>query len=70
MSDKEFNPIEKRMETMMTVIDTAIMSTNNREDQLMLACAMLQRTREIFDELLGVKGRKEMFRGLVDDSKN
>ena len=62
-----FNPIEKRMETMMTGIDTAILSTDSRNDQLMLACAMLQRTREIFDHILGVDGRKEMFRGLTND---
>jgi hypothetical protein len=31
----------------------------------MLACAMLQRTREIFDGTLGVEGRKEMFKDLV-----
>lgn len=64
---KSFDPIEKRMETMMTVIDTAIISTNNSNDQLMLACAMMQRTREIFDHILGVDGRKEMFRGLTND---
>ena len=66
MSSKyEFNPIEARMNTMMTVIDTAILSTNDRNDQLMLACAMLQRTREIFDATLGEEGRKQMFKELV-----
>ena len=66
MSSKyEFDPIESRMETLMTVIDTAILSTNNREDQLMLACAMMQRTREIFDACLGESGRKEMFKSYV-----
>jgi hypothetical protein len=65
MSKYEFDPIEARMQTMMTVIDTAILSTNDRNDQLMLACAMLQRTREIFDATLGPNGRKEMFRDLV-----
>ena len=65
MSKYEFNPIEARMETMMTVIDTAILSTNDRNDQLMLACAMMQRTREIFDATLGENGRKEMFKSLV-----
>jgi hypothetical protein len=65
MSNKEFNPIEQRMSTLMTVIDTAIVSTNDRNDQLMLACAMMQRTREIFDATLGVEGRKQMFRELV-----
>jgi len=61
----DFNPIEKRMETMMVVIDTAILSANTSNDQLMLACAMLQRTREIFDHCLGENGRKEMFKDLV-----
>ena len=65
MSKYEFDPIEARMQTMMTVIDTAILSTNDRNDQLMLACAMLQRTREIFDHVLGEQGRKEMFKELV-----
>ena len=66
MSSKyEFDPIEQRMGTMMQIIYTAILSTNNRNDQLMLACAMLQRTREIFDATIGENGRKEMFKGLV-----
>jgi hypothetical protein len=65
MSKYEFDPIEARMQTMMTVIDTAILSTTDRNDQLMLACAMMQRTREIFDATLGEEGRKEMFKGLV-----
>ena len=65
MSKYEFNPIEARMQTMMTVIDTAILSTQDRNDQLMLACAMMQRTREIFDITLGIEGRKQMFKELV-----
>ena len=65
MSKYEFDPIESRMQTMMTVIDTAILSTNDRNDQLMLACAMMQRTREILDATLGENGRKEMFKSLV-----
>jgi len=67
---ESFDPIEKRMETMMTVIDTAIMSADSASDQLMLACAMMQRTKEIFDHVLGEEGRKEMFRGLTNDTKN
>ena len=65
MSQYEFNPIEARMETMMTVIDTAILTTTSRNDQLMLACAMMQRTREIFDATIGIEGRKEMFKNLI-----
>ncbi len=62
---EQFNPIERRMETLMTVIDTAIMTTETSNDQLMLACAMMQRTKEIFDAVLGVEGRKQMFKELV-----
>lgn len=65
MSKYEFDPIEARMSTLMQVIDTAIISTNDYQDQLMLACAMMQRTREIFDSVLGEEGRKQMFRELV-----
>jgi len=65
MSKYEFDPIEQRMGTMMQIIDTAILSTNDRNDQLMLACAMMQRTREIFDAVLGEEGRKKMFEELV-----
>ena len=61
----EFDPIEARMGTIMQIIDTAILSTNDRNDQLMLACAMMQRTREIFDATIGVEGRKQMFKELV-----
>ena len=64
-SKYEFDPIEQRMGTMMQIIDTAILTTNDRNDQLMIACAMLQRTREIFDATLGVEGRKQMFKDLV-----
>ena len=70
MDNESFDPLEKRMETMMTVIDTAITTTNNPQDQLMLACAMLQRTREIFDHILGEEGRREMFRGLTNDKSS
>lgn len=62
---KSYDPIEQRMETMMTIIDTAILSSQNASDQLMLACAMMQRTREIFDAVLGEEGRKKMFKELV-----
>lgn len=61
----QFDPLEKRMETMMTIIDSTLYNLHKREDQLMLACAMLQRTREIFDATLGENGRKEMFKELV-----
>lgn len=56
--------IVTRMAEMMVPIDKAIMLTDNRKDGLMLACAMLQRVREIFDAELGEEGRRKMFRDL------
>ena len=57
--------LEKRMREMMLPIDQCIQLTDDRDDMLMLACAMLQRTREILDTELGESGRKQMFRDLV-----
>jgi hypothetical protein len=59
------NDLEKRMREMMMPIDQCIQLTDDRDDMLMLACAMLQRTREILDAELGERGRKQMFRDLV-----
>jgi len=54
-----------RMTELMVLIDNSIKLTDDRNEMLMLACAMLQRTKEIFDGTLGVEGRKEMFKDLV-----
>jgi hypothetical protein len=56
---------QDRMSELMVLIDKSIELTDDREEMLMLACAMLQRTKEIFDATLGPKGRKEMFKDLV-----
>jgi hypothetical protein len=56
---------QQRMSELMVMIDKSIEMTDSREEMLMLACAMLQRTKEIFDGTLGVEGRKEMFKDLV-----
>jgi len=57
--------IEKRMKEMLEPVDKCIQLTDSHEDMLMLACAMLQRTKEIFDNQIGVNGRKEMFKDLI-----
>ena len=56
---------QERMTEIMVLIDQSIALTDNRNELLMLACAMLQRTTEIFESTLGVAGRKEMFKDLV-----
>jgi hypothetical protein len=57
--------IQKRMDELMEPIDQQIMMTDNREELLMIACAMLQRTTEIFDSQLGENGRKQMYKDYV-----
>ena len=57
--------VESRMRELMQPIDQQIYMCDNTEDMLMIACAMLQRVREIFDENLGEDGRKRMFKDMV-----
>ena len=57
--------VKNRMSDMMVLIDKSIELTDDRDEMLMLACAMLQRTTEIFDATLGKEGRKKMFKDLV-----
>ena len=57
--------LQERMLELMVPIDSCIQLTDDRNDLLMLACAMMQRTREIFDTEIGEEGRKRMFKELV-----
>ena len=57
--------IEERMVELMDPVEQQLMMCDTREDQLMMACAMLQRVRELFDLHLGESGRKQMFKDLV-----
>jgi hypothetical protein len=57
--------VEKRMGELMTLIDSSIQLTDDREELIMLACAMLQRTTELLDSTIGVSGRKILLKDLV-----
>ena len=57
--------ILKRMTELMDPIDKQIMMCDDNKELLMFACAMLQRVTEIFDQELGVDGRKRMLKDLV-----
>ena len=59
------NAIDKRMGELMDLIDKSIQLTDNENDMLMLACAMMQRTNEIFRQILGEKGCKEMYKDMT-----
>jgi len=54
--------IEQRMTELMAPVEQQIMMCDDREDLLMMACAMLQRVNEIFTQELGEGGRDHMFR--------
>lgn len=56
----------ERMAELSQLIDQSIMLSDNRNEILMLACAMMQRTREIFDQELGTEGRKLMFKDMCE----
>jgi len=65
MMNSKDNSIILRMSELMKPIDKQIMMTNDDKELLMLACAMLQRVTEIFDNTLTVTGRKKMFSDLI-----
>jgi len=54
-----------RMGELAEPIERQIMMCDSREELLMMACVMLQRTKEIFDQELTVEGRKKMFKDFV-----
>ena len=59
------NKVKERMIELMNPIDKQIMMCDDNKELLMFACAMLQRVTEIFDQELGVNGRKRMLEDLI-----
>ena len=57
--------VRQRMDELMEPIDRQIMMSDSREELLMLACAMMQRTHEIFVNELGENGSKQMYKDMV-----
>ena len=57
--------IQQRMSELMEPINRQILMCDNREDLLMLACAMMTTVKDIFDNELGSEGRKQMFKDFV-----
>ena len=56
---------QERMSELMVLIDKSIELTDSKEEMLMLACAMMQRTNEIFTQVLGKEGAKLMYKDMV-----
>ena len=53
--------IEARMRELMEPINRQIMMCDNREDLLLLSCAMMTTVKDIFDQELTEEGRRKMF---------
>jgi hypothetical protein len=59
MHDQE--AVRKRMAELMEPVDRQIMMTDDPQEMLMIACAMMQRTNEIFHQVLGAEGARKMY---------
>ena len=63
MSRKE--EIAERMQELMLPIEKQILMCDNRQDLLMMACAMLQHVNTIFTQELGEDGCRQMFKDMI-----
>jgi len=57
--------VAKRMDELMAPVEQQIMMCDTREELLMMACAMMQRTHEIFVSELGENGAQLMYKDLL-----
>ena len=55
------NEVTRRMDELMAPVERQIMMCDTREELLMMACAMQQRTHEIFLKELGESGAQLMY---------
>lgn len=61
--------VNNRIHELFEPIDRQVMMTDNTEDLLMLASAMLCSCKNIFSVTLGPKGAVKMFESIIDDVK-
>ena len=64
---KDRDNVRQRMTEIMELIDSSIQLTDDREELIMLACAMLQRTVEILDDTIGEQGRDTILKGSLNE---
>lgn len=62
MPDEE---VKRRMEKMIQPCEEAILMADDEKDLLALACAMMTKSKTIFDNILGETHRKTMFRSYI-----
>ena len=58
MEDKD---AAKRAVELMRPIEQQIMMCDNREETLLFACALLERSKTILEAHIGKRGRRELF---------
>ena len=59
--------VEARMRELCQPIEQQILMCDNKEDILMMACAMLQHVKTMMDSQIGVEGRKQVIEGANND---
>ena len=59
--------VREKMQELMEPIDQQIMMTDDRNELLMIACAMLHRSKEIFYNELGRRATEEIFVGTITE---
>lgn len=64
---KPISSVEERMKELMEPIDQQIMMTDDREEMLMIACAMLARSKEILINELGIRATIDVISSSVND---
>ena len=57
--------VSQRMAELMAPIEQQILMCDDQKELLMLACAMMQRTHEIFLKELGENGTKLMYEEFI-----
>jgi len=58
--------VKARMQELCQPIEQQILMCDNKEDILMMACAMLQHVKTMMDSQIGVTGRKQ----ILEDANN
>ena len=59
--------VRERMRELCQPIEQQIMMCDNKEDILMMACAMLQHVKTMMDSQIGVQGRKQILEEANND---
>lgn len=59
--------VQARMKELCQPIEQQIMMCDNKEDILMMACAMLQHVKTMMDSQIGKPGRQQIIREANND---